>query len=373
MMTRVRVPRTFVLLLVVLWFVAEAIAQVPQNLIRPGQEGRFRIDVLNTVKPMPRVIGTLAGYEIIEMDSPIETASLGKLMGLDKRGFIWFLASREDKEVRIDPKTLEMVTYQLPIGTGPYSIDIDENDVHWIVAYGVEMLIESRPEEGYCIAHRPPSRGFINHLKVHKPTHTIWFSQPGNNQVVSFYPENGFKEYPFPTPQAGPGRLDLDALGNVWVPQMYTSKLARLDRSTGQWQEWDLPTKDSLPAFCRVDEDGGVWVAETAVDRIAYFRDGKFKEYVVPTTGSITSTNIKDAEGRLWFTEGGWRGGASGNKIAVLDPSSETVTEFLLPTKNAQPLGLLVDHEGSIWFEQCTVGKICRAVKSNQKVSEETQ
>jgi streptogramin lyase len=348
-------------------------SQTLPNIIRPGQAGKYRIDRLNVIKPTVRVIGELQGYEIVEMDSPAETTSLGKLMSVDSRGFIWFMESREDKEISVDPQTLEMTIYQLPVGTGPYSIDIDARDVHWIAAYGVEMLVEAHPRQGYCLAHRPPTRGFLNHLRVHWPTNTVWFSQPGANQIVSFHPERGFKEFPCPSPQAGPGRLDVDQQGNVWVPQMYTSQLAKLDNATGQWQQWDLPTEDALPAFCRVSSDGGVWVSETAVDKIAYFKDGKFKEYQVPTVGSVTSTNITDSDGRLWFTEGGWRGSASGNKIAVLDPVTGNVSEFLLPNKNAQPLGLLLDQTGAIWFEQCTVGEICRAVKSRTTARPQTR
>ena len=257
-----------------------------------------------------------------------------------------------------------MTYYQLPAGSAPYSIAIDKNDTHWLTAHGIEMLIESHPEEGYCISRQPPSRGFLIHINVHQPSGTVWFSQPGNNQVVSFKPGEGFKEYPLPGSQAGPGRLDFDRDGNLWVPELYVSRIARLDTSTGTWREWDLPSKDAMPAFCRVDEDGAVWVSEPQVDKIARFKDGVFKEFTVPTVGSVVSSNITDREGRLWFTQGGWRGSAGGNKVAVLEPHTERIVEFELPTKQAQPNGLLIDREGVIWFMQTAAGRITRASRT---------
>jgi virginiamycin B lyase len=116
-----------------------------------------------------------------------------------------------------------------------------------------------------------------------------------------------------------------------------------------------------------------VWISEPSVDKIAYFKDGKFKEYAVPTAGSVVSSNIKDPEGRLWFTEGGWRGSAGGNRIGVMEIATGKITEFLLPTRGAQPNGLLIDREGTIWFMQTTVGKIGRAVKGKTSAQATTR
>jgi streptogramin lyase len=104
-------------------------------------------------------------------------------------------------------------------------------------------------------------------------------------------------------------------------------------------------------------------VSEPQVDKIARFKNGSFKEFTVPTVGSVVSSNITDREGRLWFTQGGWRGSAGGNKVAVLEPETGRIVEFELPTKQAQPNGLLIDREGVIWFMQTTGGRVTRAAR----------
>lgn len=331
------------------------------NLIRPGQEGRFPVAKVATVTGVARPIGSIAGYDVAEINSPVDVSGMGKSMAVDRKGYVWYVETREDKEVRVDPRTLEMTTYQLPAGAAPYAIAIDGNDTHWITAHGIEMLIESRPEEGYCLSHQPLSRGFMIHIAIDRTDNTVYVSQPGNNRVVCYHPDRGFKEFVVPTPQSGPARLDVDRHRNLWLTELYANKVAKLDVRTGTWQEWDLPTPNALPAYCRAEDDGGVWISEPAVDKIAYLKDGKFREYQIPTKGSIVSSNIRDAQNRLWFTEGGWRGSAGGNKVGVLIPETGEIHELALPTRNAQPLGLVRDRQDNIWFQQCTAGKICRA------------
>src|SRR6266576_6130524 len=114
-------------------------ARAELNLIRPGQEGTFNISKLHAVKGTATVIGTFGGYEISELKSPVDVSSMGKMMALDSKGRVWFVETREDKEICIDPATLEITQFQLPAGGAPYSIAIDRHDVHWLTAHGIEM------------------------------------------------------------------------------------------------------------------------------------------------------------------------------------------------------------------------------------------
>lgn len=335
--------------------------------IRPGQEGWYGIYVAPPVQSPSKLMGEIAGRKIVEIDSPVKISGMGKYMSMDSKGNIWYVETREDKIIKVDPETYEMTQYYVPRGAAPYSVAVDADDVVFATAHGIEMLLELHPEDGVAFAHQPPSHGFLIHINVHHPTNTVWFTQPGNNQVVSFRKGEGFKEYPSPTPQSGPGRLDFDREGNVWYPELYTDKLVRLNVKTGRTTEWDMPSKGGLPAGVRVDlETGAVWVSEPMADKLAVFQDGKFTEYQIPTRGSVVSTNVTDAGGFVWFTEGGWRGSAGGNKIGRLDPRSGEVQEFLIPYENSQPLGMVQGRDGSIWFSLVTGAKICRILPAEK-------
>jgi virginiamycin B lyase len=338
------------------------------KVIRPGAEGAYGMYTASPVMPSSRVIGELAGRQILEIDTPVKISGMGKYMAQDTKGNIWYVETREDTALKIDPKTLAITRYMLPKGAAPYSIAIDSKDVVWVTAHGIEMLLEVHPDKGYTYAHQPPSHGFLIHINVDRRTDMVWFTQPGNNQIVSYRADVGFKEYPSPTKQSGPGRLDFDADGNVWFPELYVDKLAKLEIATGKITEWKMPSTGGLPAGVRVDHHTGiVWVSEPMVDALAAFKDGKFREYKIPTVGSVVSTNVTDEQGYVWFTEGGWRGSAGGNKIGRLDPKSGKVDEFDIPYENAQPLGMIRGSDDSIWFSLVTGAKVCRVLPRDVK------
>ncbi len=328
--------------------------------IRPREEGTFPVKVGATRKGTVKVVGQIAGRQLVEISSPGRVGNMGKLMVVDPEGYIWFLETREDKAVKINPHTLEMTEYYLPRGSGPYSHAVDSKGIHWITAHGIEMLLEFDPKKLTVKSHAAPTFGFLIHVNILPPNDTVFFSQPGSNRVVSYHEKKGFREYDLPTTAAGPSRIDFDSKGNVWFPQLYNDKITRLEPESGKMDHWDLPIKHGTPSFCRVDKEDAVWISLPMKDRILRFKDGQFRDYAIPTSGSLVSTTVTDSEGFIWFTEGGWRGSAGGNKIGRLDPKSGDVLEIALETPNAQPLGIVQDREGVMWFEMMNAGKVGR-------------
>jgi len=335
------------------------------DFIRPGQEGTFKARVGTPRVAQPVVLGQFHGYEISEVPGPAPMLSMGKAVAEDPSGNLWFVDSREDKAVRLNPKTLEMTEFGVPKGAAPYSVAVDSKGTVWMTAHGIEMLLELHPEEGIVISHAPPTHGFLIHIRVDHRNDTVYFGQPGANKIVAYNPKTGFREYNIPTANSGPGRIDIEANGIVWFTELYSNKIARLEPVSGKIQEWEIPFKNSLPAFCRVDKERGIWISEPMADAMQIFKDGKFiKTFKIPTENSVVSTSIEDHDGFVWFTEGGWRGSSGGNKIGWLDPKTGSIEEFTLPTSNAQPLGIAIDRDGSMWFEESTLGKLIRIKKA---------
>src|SRR5215469_13331804 len=110
--------------------------------IRPGQSGRYPVFVAPPVQPATRIVGVLRGRQIKAIQSPAHVSGMGKYMATGPRGDIWYVESREDKAVRIDPISLELVQYYLPKGAAPYSIAIDSRGTAWMTGHGIEMLLE---------------------------------------------------------------------------------------------------------------------------------------------------------------------------------------------------------------------------------------
>jgi streptogramin lyase len=332
--------------------------------LRPRKEGRFATKSEAAARATSRSIGELGGYALTEIDIPGKTGDMGRTLQVDSQGYIWFLIRTEDKVGKLDPKTLDVVEYNLPRAAAPFSFAIDSKDVIWMASQeGMDMLLEFHPADDAVISHNPPDRSLLVFVKTDPRNGTVYFNQPGANSIGAYLPSGQFREYKLPTKGAVPASLDIDSAGNVWFPEILADKVAKLNPQTGQIQEWDLPTKQGYPAVLTVGKSGTVWISLPQADKIVAFNNGSFKEYPIPTPDSVVSTTVEDDQGIVWFTEGGWGGTAGGNKFGRLDPKTGKVDELALTTTNAQPLGLVMDKNGTMWFEEKNAAKVVRVAK----------
>jgi streptogramin lyase len=77
-------------------------------------------------------------------------------------------------------------------------------------------------------------------------------------------------------------------------------------------------------------------------------------EYPIPTADAEPGGLLSGPDGALWFTE------SAGDKIGRLTPSG-LVTEYSLPTPNADPSGITLGSDGALWFTEeggAQVGRI---------------
>jgi len=345
-------------------------AQIGKLFVPPGREGSFQIKSEPYKPANVQEIGQIAGRAVQIIDTPIIDSEMGKQMVVSSDDAVWFLLTREDKVVRVDPKTLEMIAYTMPSGSGPYSLAMGSDDTIWITAHGIEMLMEFIPQQNKVITHQPPGHGFLVHIGVDTWRDIVYFAQPGSNKVCSFTRGKGFREFSVPTKESGPARLAIQEDGTVWFPELYANKLARLNPDSGEIKEWDLPTASGFPSFARVGKDGGVWLSQPMADRLVKFdpKSEKFLEFTVPTKNSVVSTQLEDGQGNVWFTEGGWRGSAGGNKIGVMLTSGR-FEELSIPIQNAQPAGITITKKGEVWFQLSSRGKVCRVAAPSEHVA----
>ena len=72
---------------------------------------------------------------------------------------------------------------------------------------------------------------------------------------------------------------------------------------------------------------------------------------------------VVDSKGQVWVAE------FYGNRIAMLDPESGTVTEYELPLRYGDPYELIADSEDNIWVENTAYNSL---VKFNQTTKQST-
>jgi virginiamycin B lyase len=175
--------------------------------------------------------------------------------------------------------------------------------------------------------------------------------------------------YPLANSNAGIGVIKFDKDGNAWFPEGNAPGIGELNLVTSKQREFLLPLPSRqaglVPTFVQIDREGNIWFNEvdfsdTTGGKIGRLSaDGVITEWAVPTVGAEIEEIALDHEGRLWFAEqGNIKLNPSPNRVGVLDPQKQTITEYLSPTPNSRPAGILVAADDTIWFSEHAADKI---------------
>jgi uncharacterized repeat protein (TIGR01451 family) len=94
--------------------------------------------------------------------------------------------------------------------------------------------------------------------------------------------------------------------------------------------------------------DGNLWFVENNVGRIGRINPttDAITSFPIPTARSLPVGIAAGADGNLWFTE------SNGNKIGQINPTTGVITEFPLPTAGADPLQITSGPDGNLWFTE---------------------
>ncbi len=145
--------------------------------------------------------------------------------------------------------------------------------------------------------------------------------------------------------------LVLSAGGSVFV-STETNSLLELDPTSSTVLFHDLPS-DSMSLRLALDAAGRVWFTESGNEKIGRLdpTNGDVTEWAV--IGSHPSAIVVTPDGTVWYTD------RERDKIAHLDPTTGMLSEYALGA-NADPLDLVLDSAGSLWFttEENWIGRL---------------
>jgi virginiamycin B lyase len=167
-------------------------------------------------------------------------------------------------------------------------------------------------------------------------------------------------EWSVPTPQfardPAPGPD-----GNIYVAVMFGNRIARFDRKTETFKEWDLPA-GARPHGLLVDRNAQVWYTGNGNGTIGHLdpATGKITEHKAPSGGD-PHTLITDDQGVIWFTV------QNGQRIGRLDTRTAVITEF---KTRGNPYGLALDRAGHVWFCQLGGDRLGRLDPRNGRITE---
>jgi len=175
---------------------------------------------------------------------------------------------------------------------------------------------------------------------------------------------------PMPTSRAGLMQPAVDAQGNIWVGEMVTNQLARIDPKTGQVTEWTPPGGKYNIMATAIDRQGDVWFTEQAANYIGRFdpTTQTFKIYPLDTAIAprMAPQDLAfDANGQLWFT-------LLGGRIGRLDPATGAMQSWQIPAPQgatrSYPFSLAITARG-IWFGYLNGGAVGKLDPTTGKVT----
>lgn len=157
-----------------------------------------------------------------------------------------------------------------------------------------------------------------------------------------------------------PWGLTLDTSGHIWVaePACDASPTCATPPAgvIGEYNVADntrvtdfRPAGAALynPVFLTLDGQGNIWFTDPTHNALGELvpSTNTWTEYPVPTA-QATPYNLVFSGGNIWFTEIG------ASKIGFFDITAHTFVENAIPTAAAQPYGITVAPSGDIWFTE---------------------
>lgn len=181
---------------------------------------------------------------------------------------------------------------------------------------------------------------------------SVWYSETSAGKIAVLRPDKTSAE--FPLPNGGQPFILKVGRDGIWFTDSATHAIGHLDPNSGKVAEYAIPSGAS-PFFIQIAADGSKWFSETAgVGRLS--PTGVITEWSV--TLEHADDNIEqlslDPFGNVWFAERNFDGaGAAGtNKVRRLNPLTNVISTYLVPTFGGNPAGVLANANGTVWVSE---------------------
>lgn len=238
------------------------------------------------------------------------------------------------------------------ISSGPAIVVADEDDNIWtaLAKSGKLARFSNGAIDTFDIGAESRPVGLAVGTKANGHAGVIWIAASYDNKLIRFDIVSKLKrEFKIEGDNSWPFNVALGTKGEVWFTQRASSRIGRLDPSTGVVTHYDTLTPNAGPAGLAVDSKSGrVWFTESYADRVAVLEpvSGTIREYKMgdASTGLISGPAglAIDGEGGVWFAK-------LEGKLGYIAPGSDSVEVIDVPAEAKRPAGIAVAANGDVW------------------------
>jgi len=305
--------------------------------------------------PRPKARGTrviITTYDLPRKETMVHDAGHGP------DGFVWYTDFGSQFVGKLDPKTGQVTEYPVPklkprYPEGLMDIRFDKEGNIWMgmMAQGGIAKFDKKTQQIRTYALPPQVNGNDSQVAMVMPYSAdvdgkVWMNNVGPTLLQRLDVKTGEFETVNPYPNYKPDGhrhgaygINADAQNNLYVDDIGSNLIVRIDAKTLTPKYYPTPTPDSGPRRARMDSQYRLWVAESRADKFALFdpKTEKFTEYPSPTPFSQIYDIMPDKYGDVWA------GGMTSDFIYRLDPKTGQTAQYLLPKLNTNVRRVDVD------------------------------
>ena len=295
------------------------------------------------LKTLPRPSGRATRAIVTEYDMKRPTTQPHDVL-LDKDGDVWYSDFGELFISKFDPKTLKLTEYPTkefkpgaPVGN--LSLEFDNEGKLWFDTMHQGAIGTIDPKTGEIKYYPLPPEWNDNRVQLnfvglrHDVDGKVWTKSVGTVDVFRLDLASGKWERFHPTDFLPPGhrysiyQLISDSKNNVWMAEFEEGYLGRIDAKTLKVTWFPLPSPHGRARRMEIDDQDRILVTEYRANKVALFdtKTEQFTEYDLPPLTFPYRAQI-DQNGELWT------GGMSTDRVVRVDPKTDTVVEYLMPS-----------------------------------------
>jgi virginiamycin B lyase len=263
----------------------------------PGPDGNIYIAIMHGNK-IARFDTRAQTFK--EWDLPEGAKPHGLLVDLN--GQVWYTGNGNGTIGQLDPATGRVIEHKAPSGGDPHTLVTDNRGTIWFTVQHGNRIGRLEMRTGVITEFQAAGGPYGIALDT---AGNVWFCEIGGNKLGKLDPRTGkISELALP-PDSAPRRMAAAPDGSLWVTLAGSGELIRVDPAVGKVVGvYALRAGPGGGAYAvTVDAAGIVWVNEISTDTVVRLnpKTGQFRVFTLPSKDVGIRKMIVDAEGRLWY------------------------------------------------------------------------